>query len=181
MALHATRAGALILLAGLLPAGCTDARSGGADTDAPIEVADQSPEDLRYLQWIRDHHSGLAEVIHAVEVQGRAAGRQVEALDLSYDLELDQARSLLRTRFSDTLPPRPSREALAWLDSLRFLPPERLDESLRRLAVVHHEEVIRATGEYLRHGTSPAVRRLAEEIRARKTEELQALQGDPRP
>lgn len=173
----------LLLLGAAATAACTDTRlnTPGAAPDPPIAVVGRSAADHRFLRWIRDHHAGLAEVVHAAEARGGGAERRAEQIDFSYDVELDQARTLLRIQFADTMPSLPMDDARAWMDSIQTLPRELTIGALDRLAIAHHREVIETTVAYLNEGTNPAVRQLAEQIQARKTRELQDLQRSTPP
>ena len=171
-------------IAALLVAGCADDAAeerGAADDTAAVSDTAQATGsgESRFLTEMSDHHEGLVRI--AERAQDRvtddsvrsAAQKLAQGQAMERDSMLAMAQRLHQVRHSAQ--PMPKNAAQA--DSLAGMSGSEADRYFLRTTIGHHREGIGMIDRHIARLTTPEVRAMAEEMRAKQEREIRELEG----
>lgn len=159
--------------------GCSKDRKAPGDTHrqnttavaaaAPLPGADRD-----FLRAMSDHHKGLVAIVHATVDRKEKLSVRADAnrLDAEQDKELDEMVTMLEKTYKDPYDPKIMPEHQAMLDSLKTLHGSAYDRAFLRDIIRHHEEAVAMIDAFLPKSRDPAVRSMAERMRAAQSREI---------
>ena len=121
-----------------------------------------------------DHHEGLIQMATAAMEKGAAASTKEDAhkLHTKQAAERDTMIAMIQRDYQEQHTPRPPAKNQAQADSLNALSGSEYDRTFYRLMIEHHREGIAMTDQHMAHLTTPAVRQMAEKMKADQQKEI---------
>ena len=134
--------------------------------------------DHDFLRMMSDHHKGLILLAHeAKERKGTsptiADGR---TLDTKQDAELDRMVTMLEKDFKDPYTPKALPEHQAMHDALESKSGKEFDRTFYQNVIAHHQQALTMIDAYLPNAKSPAIRKMAETMKADQAREIRDFQ-----
>jgi uncharacterized protein (DUF305 family) len=184
MSLHSTQRplaafalGAILLLAGCrepgareadsagLPSSADSARRAAGDTMAMTPAKDADHEFLRKMS---DHHQGMVEMASPSATKAISRGAQLDAKAVHDQrlAERDSMVAMIREWYGEAHGPKAVPKHRTMNDTLQSLAGVDFDRTFYHLTIGHHREGVAMVDAWLPRLARPAVRALAETMRA---------------
>ena len=130
--------------------------------------------DHDFLRMMSDHHKGMIAMAHdAVERKpGLSVTPDAQKLDKEQDQELEKMISTLETDYKDSYTPKIMPDNQAMVDDLKSKSGKAYDRAFYEHVVMHHEQAVKMIDDYLPKAKKPAVKEMAEKMRATQTKEI---------
>lgn len=143
-------------------------------SNTPAKDADQE-----FLRMMADHHQGFIEMVdEAMEKATRASAKaDSKKMHDAQHKERDQMVAMIKKDYGEAHMPMimPSNKAMN--DSLEAMPAGAgYDRELYRKIIAHHQEGVKMIDQFLPRLTRPAVKQMAEKMRADQTREIAMFQ-----
>ena len=187
----------LVLAALVAGVGCSSKDSKAADTAAAMPtpavsaMKDSMPAmgampgmamtgdaDRDFLRMMSDHHKGMIEMAHMNKDRkgGGASVADAKKIDAKQDVELDQMVTMLEKTYKDPYAPKVMADNQAMADALKSKTGADYDRAFYEDVITHHGQAITMVDEYLAKAKSPAVKQMAEKIKADQAREIAEFQ-----
>jgi uncharacterized protein (DUF305 family) len=126
-----------------------------------------------------DHHKGLIAMVHlTVESKDKITTKPIAArLDKAQDAELDKMVTMLEKDFKDPYAPKMMPDNQAMLDELKGKTGAEFDKTFLTNIIKHHEGALKMIDEYLPKAKSPAIKAMAEKMKAVQSKEIAEFQA----
>ena len=151
---------------------------GGKSMQGMPGMAMTGDADRDFLRMMSDHHKGMILMAHMTTERkpGGAAVGDAKKMDAAQDAELDKMVTMLEKTYKDAYAPRVMPDNQAMADELKGKSGGDYDRSFYQNVIKHHGEAIKMVDEYLPKSKSPAVRQMAEKMKADQTKEIAEFQ-----
>jgi uncharacterized protein (DUF305 family) len=135
--------------------------------------------DQDFLRMMSDHHKGLIAMVHlTVESKDKLTTKPIAArLDKAQDAELDKMVTMLEKDFKDAYAPKMTPDNQALLDELKGKTGAEFDRTFLTNIIKHHEGALKMIDEYLPKAKSPAIKAMAEKMKAVQSKEIVEFQA----
>lgn len=135
--------------------------------------------DRDFLRMMSDHHKGLSTMAHeAIESKDKITVKDVATrLDTKQDGELDKMGKMLETDYKDVYAPMIMPDNQAMIDALKGKTAKDFDRTFLQNVITHHEQAIKMIDDYLPKAKAPAVKAMAEKMKADQTQEISEFKG----
>jgi uncharacterized protein (DUF305 family) len=135
--------------------------------------------DQDFLRMMSDHHKGLIAMVHlTVESKDKITTKPIAArLDKAQDAELDKMVTMLEKDFKDPYAPKMMPDNQAMLDELKGKTGAEFDKTFLTNIIKHHEGALKMIDEYLPKAKSPAIKAMAEKMKAVQSKEIAEFQA----
>ena len=156
--------------------------SASADTSASatplpdpnMQMAMTGDPDHDFLRMMSDHHTGMIQMVHAAVEREDAPGIKADAqkVDQAQDAELESMMSMLEKDYKDAYAPMVAADSKQMMDDLATRKGKEYERAFYEHAVMHHEQGIKMIDDYLPKLTKPAIKQMAEKMKADQTKEV---------
>lgn len=149
----------------------TAAAPASSDGMAMSQAKDGNQE---FLRMMSDHHEGLIQIAMAAMDKGTLASTKEDAhkLHTKQATERDTMIAMIQRDYQEQHTPRPPAKNQAQADSLNALSGVEYDRTFYRLMIGHHREGINMIDQHMPHLTTPAIRQMAEKMKADQQREI---------
>lgn len=184
-------------IAALLGAGCRSEKTAASDTATPAPAttpaapAAAKPDsgamagmanmagmtgdaDHDFLRMMSDHHKGLILMAHETIESKETLGVKdiARRLDKEQDDELDKMTTMLERDFKDPYAPKATPDNQAMADQLKGKTGTEYDRTFLQNVIAHHEQAVKMIDDYLPKAKAPALKTMAESMKATQTREI---------
>ena len=128
--------------------------------------------DQDFLRMMSDHHKGLTTMAHGAKEMKLAVAADAKKLDAKQDAELDQMVTMLEKDFKDPYAPKILPDNQAMIDALKMKSGKDYERTFYQNVVQHHEQALKMIDDYLPKSTKPALKAMAEKMKADQTREI---------
>ena len=130
--------------------------------------------DHDFLRLMSDHHKGLILMVHeTIETKDKVGVKPLASrMDKEQDTELDAMMSTLEKTYKDAYAPKVMAEHQSMADQLKGKSGADFDRTFLSNVTRHHEEAIKMIDQYLPTARQPAVKKMAERMKAAQTREI---------
>jgi uncharacterized protein (DUF305 family) len=127
--------------------------------------------DQDFLRMMSDHHKGLIAMVHlTVESKDKITTKPIAA-------RLDKMVTMLEKDFKDPYAPKMMPDNQAMLDELKGKTGAEFDKTFLTNIIKHHEGALKMIDEYLPKAKSPAIKAMAEKMKAVQSKEIAEFQA----
>lgn len=132
--------------------------------------------DQDFLRMMSDHHKGLTAMAHGAKDMALPVAADAKKLDAKQDAELDKMGAMLQQYYKDAYTPRimPSNQAM--IDALKGKTGNDYQKTFYQNVVQHHQEALKMIDDYLPKSKKPALKTMAEKMKADQTREIAEFQ-----
>ena len=178
------RVGSATFMMALVLGGCGGADNAESEADKPLPenaaVANNgmANADHEFLGMMSDHHEGLVQMSMQAMEKATEQSTQADAHELhtKQAAERDSMVAMIQRDYQAQHQPAPMPKNVAQTDSLSQLSGSAYDRTYYRMVIDHHREGIGMIDQHLSHLTKPAVRQMAEKMKADQQREIQEFE-----
>lgn len=133
--------------------------------------------DRDFLRMMMDHHKGMVAMAHpTIESKEKLAVKPLaKQLDSEQDKDLDKMSGMLDSLYKDNYTPKLMPDNKAMVDDLLKKSGAAYDTTFMQDAVKHHEQAVKMIDDYLPKAKQPAVKAMAEQMKAPQQREIADL------
>lgn len=171
-------------------AGAPDTAAAQAMADTPMVGMDHSnmpgmanrppatDADHEFLRMMVDHHAGLIEMSTAAMTKASLPATQADAHELhtKQDQESKEMIAMVQRDYGETITPQVMPSNRAMNEALQTKSGADYDRTYYGNVIQHHREGIQMTDQLLPRLTKPAVREMAEKMKAEQQREITAFE-----
>ena len=186
-----------LAIAALLGAGCRSEKPAASDTATPTSATTPAAStaakpdsgamagmanlagmtgdaDHDFLRMMSDHHKGLILMAHeTIESKDKLGVKDIaRRLDKEQDDELDKMTTMLEQDFKDPYAPKVTPDNQAMADQLKGKTGTDYDRTFLQNVIAHHEQAVKMIDDYLPKAKAPALKTMAESMKATQTKEI---------
>ena len=151
---------------------------GGKGMQVMSGMAMTGDADRDFLRMMSDHHKGMILMAHMTRErkEGEAAVSDAKKMDAAQDAELDKMVTMLEKTYKDPYAPKVLPDHQAMADELKGKSGGDYDRTFYQNVIKHHGEAVKMVDDYLPKSKSPAVKQMAEKMKADQTKEIAEFQ-----
>lgn len=168
----------------LVLGGCGGADNAESEADEQLQESatvannEMADADREFLRMMSDHHEGLVQM--SMEAMEKATEQSTQAdaheLHTKQAAERDSMVAMIQRDYQTQHQPAPMPKNVAQTDSLSQLSGSEYDRTYYRMVIDHHREGMGMIDQHLPHLTKPAVRQMAEKMKADQQREIQEFE-----
>lgn len=150
-------------------------KSGSSGNMAGMAMTGDPDRD--FLHMMMDHHKGLIAMAHpTIESKEKLAVKPLaKRLDSEQDKDMDKMSTMLDSLYKDNYTPTVMPDNKAMADTLASKSGAAYDTTFMRNVVKHHEGAITMIDAYLPKAKQPAIKAMAEQMKAVQQREIAEL------
>lgn len=135
--------------------------------------------DHDFLRMMSDHHKGLILMVHETVDNKEKLGVKPLAirLDKEQDAEMDTMMTMLEKDYKDPYAPKVMPEHQAMADDLKGKTGADYDRAFLTDVTKYHEEAVKMIDDYLPKATQPALKQMAEKMKAAEVKEIAEMRA----